>query len=79
MSALVQLTNYQIVQPILKLELKSHTLESNSHFIPELTICSICDLTMIYLTHTARFLECQCPTRVVSMTIYFINLFFVFG
>jgi len=47
---------------LLSLELKSHILETNSHFTPEILICALGDLTISNLTYTAHLLECQHST-----------------
>jgi len=57
MSALVQLINYQLFDLLLTLELKSHILETNSHFTPQLSICAPGDLTVCNLAYTACLLE----------------------
>jgi sensor histidine kinase regulating citrate/malate metabolism len=57
MYALVHLINYQLFDFLLSLELKSHILETNSHFTPELLISTLGNLTMSNLTYTARLLE----------------------
>ena len=44
---------------LLSLELKSHILQTNSHFTPELPICALGDLTMHNLAHTSRLLDCS--------------------
>jgi len=49
--------NYQLFDFLLSLELKSHILETNSHFTPELLISTLGNLTMSNLTYTARLLE----------------------
>ena len=74
---------------LLSLELKSHILQSNSHFTPELSVCALGDLTTHNLTvhnltthnlaFTARLLECQRPISLVSTQISSIYLFFVLG
>jgi hypothetical protein len=35
---------------------KNHTLETNSHFTPELLICALDDLTMCNLTYIAHLI-----------------------
>jgi len=74
MSALVQFINYQLCNLLLSLKPKSHTLQSNSHFIPELSICALGALTMHNLTYTAHLLECQRPT-LFGQYAYFFYLF----
>jgi hypothetical protein len=49
--------------------------KTNSHFIPELVICALGDLTMQNLAYTTQSLDRQHPTFVVSMKIPFICLF----
>ena len=79
MSALVQLISYQLCDLPLSLKLKSHILETNSHFTAKLLICTLGDLAMSNLAYTALLLDCQRPTLVVSMKMSFISLFFVLG
>ena len=55
--ALVWLIEYQLFDLLLSLELKSHILETNSHFAPELLICVLGDLIMRNLAYTARLLD----------------------
>ena len=64
---------------LLPLELKSHILQSNSHFTPELSVCALGDLTTHNLAYTACLLESQRPISLVSTQISSIYLFFVLG
>ena len=52
-SALVQVINYQLFDLHLSLELKTHNLETNSHFTPELLFCTLGDLTISNLLHSS--------------------------
>jgi len=58
MSAPVQLINYKLCNLLLPLELKSHILQTNSHFSPELSICALGDLNMQNLACTPHVLDC---------------------
>jgi len=72
-SAPVQLINYQLFTQILSFELKSNTVETN--FILEILICAPGDFC---ISSSARFLDCQLPTLVVSMKISLL-VYFPFG
>jgi hypothetical protein len=52
-SRLIQLINYQLFDLLILFELKSHILETNSHFAP----CALGDITMHKLTDKAHLLE----------------------
>jgi hypothetical protein len=77
MSALVQLINCQLFDPILSLELNSHMLETNNHFTPELLIFVPGDLTNSNIAHTAPLLECERPTLFGQYGNFFYLFFFV--
>jgi hypothetical protein len=79
MSAVVQLINCQVFDLLLSLKLKSHILQTNSHFTPELSACALGNLTMHNLAYTARLFEGQRPNLSVIMKISFISVFFVLG
>jgi len=70
-SALVQSISYRLLDLLLSLELKSHVLESNSHFTPELSISALGDLIMSNLAYlTVSVLPSWSEWK-------FISLFFV--
>jgi hypothetical protein len=60
-------------------QLHSHTLQINSHFTAQLSICAPVDLLTSNLNHTARLLTVNFHFPFGSMKIYFIGLFFVLG
>ena len=79
MSEFVQLINCQLFDPILSLELNSHTLETKSHFTPGLLICVPGDLTTSNVVYTAHLFECERPTLFVQYGNFFYLFIFRLG
>jgi hypothetical protein len=81
-SRLVQLINYQLFDLLISFELKSQILETNSHFVPELLICALGDITLRNLTDTACLLEWEYPNlfgKYKNFLYIYIYIFFVLG
>jgi len=78
MSALVQLINYQLCNLLLSLQLKSHTLQTNSHHSRTINLC--CRWPHLQnLAYTARLFECQRPTLFGQYANFFYLLIFRLG
>ena len=77
--ALAQLINYQLCNLSILIQLTNHTLETNIRCTTELSICAAGHITMSNLTYSARLLDCQRLTPVVSMKVTVIRLFFRLG
>jgi len=77
--ALAQLINNQLCNLSILTELKIHTLKTNIRCTTELSICAAGHLTMSNLTYSARLLDCQRPTPVISMKVTVIRLLLRLG